>query len=99
LRAVVHAPALLLADEPTGIVSSTLGTGTTVSGYDPSINAQFYSDHNSQSHTNRQLYGVSVYKLNTNLLNVSYEQSFPTESYLEVDWDTAGPIPTARTTA
>jgi outer membrane protein TolC len=70
-----------------GIVSSTLGTGTSVSGYDPYINAQIYSDHTSQQLTNQQLYGVQVYKLNTNLLNMSYDQSFPTGTYLEVDWD------------
>jgi outer membrane protein TolC len=70
-----------------GIVSSTLGTGTSVFGYDPYINAQVYSDHTSQQLTNQQLYGVQVYKLNTNLLNVSYDQSFPTGTYMEVDWD------------
>jgi outer membrane protein TolC len=70
-----------------GIVSSTLGTGTSVSGYDPYINAQVYSDHTSQQLTNQTLYGVPVYKLNTNQFNVSYDQSFPTGTSLEVDWD------------
>jgi outer membrane protein TolC len=70
-----------------GIVSSTLGTGTAVSSYDPYINAQIYNDHTSQLLTNRQLYGVPVYHLNTNLANMSYDQFFPTGSYLEVDWD------------
>jgi outer membrane protein TolC len=70
-----------------GIVSSTLGTGTSVSSFDPYINAQIYSDHTSQQLTNQQLYGVQVYKLNTNLLNMSYGQSFPTGTYLEMDWD------------
>ena len=70
-----------------GIVSSTLGTGTSVSGYDPYINVQVYSDHTSQQLTNQALYGVSIYKLNTNLFNMNYEQSFPTGTYFETDWD------------
>ncbi len=70
-----------------GIVSSTLGTGTAVSSYDPYINAQGYSDHTSQVLTNQQLYGVPVYKLNTNLFNMSYDQAFPTGTYIETDWN------------
>ena len=70
-----------------GIVSSTLGTGTSVSSYDPYINAQLYNDHTSQLLTNQSLYGVQNFKLNTNLANISYSQSFPTGTYMEVDWD------------
>jgi outer membrane protein TolC len=69
-----------------GQVLSTLGTGSIVSSYDPFINAQVYSDHTSQLLTNKQLYGVQVYKLNTNLANLSYYQSFPTGTYVQVDW-------------
>jgi outer membrane protein TolC len=70
-----------------GIVSSTLGTGTSVSSFDPYINVQVYNDHTSQLLTNQQLYGVPVYRVNTNLANLSYSQSFPTGTYMEVDWD------------
>jgi outer membrane protein TolC len=70
-----------------GIVSSTLGTGTAVSSYDPYFTAQVYSDHTSQQLTNLQLYNVPVYKLNTNLLDMSFNQSFPTGTYVQVDWD------------
>jgi outer membrane protein TolC len=70
-----------------GIVSSTLGTGSSVSSFDPSINAQAYSDHTSQLLTNQQLYGVQIYRLNTTLFNISYDQSFPTGTYFEADWD------------
>jgi outer membrane protein TolC len=70
-----------------GIVSSTLGTGTAVSSYDPYINAQLYSDHTSQLLTNQQIFGVPVYHVNTSLFDLSYYQSFPTGTYLEVDWD------------
>ena len=47
-----------------GLVSSTLGTGTNVSGYDPVISANIYNDHSSQQLTNFQIEGVSIYKLN-----------------------------------
>jgi outer membrane protein TolC len=70
-----------------GIVSSTLGTGSSVSSFDPSISAQAYSDHTSQLLTNQQLYGVQIYRLNTTLFNMSYDQSFPTGTYFEADWD------------
>ncbi|MGP8175778.1 MAG: TolC family protein [Terracidiphilus sp.] len=72
-----------------GIVSSTLGTGTAVSSFDPYINAQVYSDHTSQLQPNRQEYGVPVYHVNTTLADMSYYQSFPTGTYLEVDWNNA----------
>jgi outer membrane protein TolC len=70
-----------------GIVSSTLGTGTAVSSFDPYINAQVYNDHTSQLQPNRQLYGVPVYHVNSTLADMSYYQSFPTGTYLEVDWN------------
>lgn len=70
-----------------GIVSSTLGTGTSVSSYDPYITAQAYSDHTSEQLTNLQIYNVPVYKLNTNLFNMSYTQSFPTGTYFQADWN------------
>jgi len=70
-----------------GIVSSTLGTGTAVSSYDPYINVQADLDHTSQLLTNRQIYGVPVYHVNTVLANASYSQAFATGSYLQVDWN------------
>ena len=70
-----------------GIVSSTLGTGTPVSTFDPTIVAQAYVDHTSEQLVNLQLNGVPVYHLNTELADASYEESFPTGSYLELDWN------------
>ncbi len=70
-----------------GIVSSTLGTGTFVSSYDPSINATTNVDHTSSQLTNFQVEGVSIYKVNSEQANVSYNQAFPTGSSLEVDWN------------
>ena len=70
-----------------GLVQSTLGTGTTVSSYDPYIQAMAYTDHTSQLLANRQIYGVPVYHVNETLANVSYFQSFPTGTYFEADWN------------
>jgi outer membrane protein TolC len=69
-----------------GLVSSTFGVGSNVSSYDPLIEAKVYNDHYTQLLTNRSVYGVPVYKLNENLGNVSYIESFPTGTYFEADW-------------
>jgi outer membrane protein TolC len=70
-----------------GIVSSTLGTGTVVSGFDPIINATALVDHTSEQLTNFQVEGVSIYKVNQEQANVSYLQAFPTGGNIEVDWN------------
>ncbi|MGB7549076.1 MAG: TolC family protein, partial [Terracidiphilus sp.] len=70
-----------------GIVSSTLGTGTSVSGYDPVINASALVDHTSEQLTNFQVEGVSIYKINQEQVNVSYTQAFPTGGSVQVDWN------------
>jgi outer membrane protein TolC len=67
-----------------GLVNSTLGTGTSVSGYDPIINANVYNDHSSQQLTNLQLEGVPIYKTSTTAANVTYLQAFPTGTSLQV---------------
>jgi outer membrane protein TolC len=70
-----------------GIVSNTLGTGTSVSGYDPVITATASVDHTAELLTNTEIYGVPTYHVNTIQANMSYLQAFPTGSSLEVDWD------------
>jgi len=67
-----------------GLVQSTLGTGTSVSGYDPSISANVYNDHTSEQLTNFQIEGVPIYKLNTNSVNLQYNQAFATGSSIQV---------------
>ena len=69
-----------------GLVSSTLGTGTTVSGYDPQITAKVYTDHTAEQLTNFQVEGVSIYKYNTSQANFTYSQAFATGSNVEVSW-------------
>ena len=61
-----------------GLVQSTLGTGTSVSNYDPLIQVTTYVDHTTQQLPNTVVYGIPVIHLNTILANVSYSQAFPT---------------------
>ena len=70
-----------------GLVNSTFGTGTNVSSYDPLILAKAYNDHYTQLLTNRSIYGVSTYRQNENLANMTYEQSFPTGTFFEADFN------------
>ncbi|HEX7729592.1 MAG TPA: TolC family protein [Terracidiphilus sp.] len=69
-----------------GIVSSTLGTGTSISSYDPVLSAKIYNDHTSEQLTNLQVEGVPVYKFNTSAATVTYDQAFPTGTGLEISW-------------
>jgi outer membrane protein TolC len=70
-----------------GIVSSTMGIGTAVMGYDPSFSVSASNDHNSQLLYNTQLYGISSYKTNTNVFDMSFSQAFPTGASASVSWD------------
>src|SRR6185437_11192857 len=69
-----------------GLVQSTLGTGTLVPGFDPIITAQTYVDHTEQELSNFQLEGVNVYKVNTISGAVNYEQNFATGTNFHVNW-------------
>lgn len=70
-----------------GLVESTLGTGTSVSSYDPSIQVKGYVDHTSQLLPNQVLYGIPVIHQNTIEGNVTYAQAFPSGASIQVAWD------------
>lgn len=70
-----------------GLVTSTLGTGTQVSNYDPLISVNSDVDHTSQLLTNPTLYGVSMFHQNTVAVNASYTQAFPTGGSLQAAWN------------
>jgi outer membrane protein TolC len=70
-----------------GLVQSTLGTGTSVNNYDPVINAKTYIDHTTQLLPNQVLYGVPVIHQNTFLGNITYSQAFSTGGAIQVAWD------------
>jgi outer membrane protein TolC len=70
-----------------GLVQSTLGTGSSVSSYDPYIQAKTYTDHTTQLLPNQILYGVPVIHQNTFEGNISYSQAFATGASIQVAWD------------
>ena len=61
-----------------GLVQSTLGTGTAVSSYDPFINLNGGSEHQTSPVVNPQIYGVPSLQLNTGQVNAFFSQAFPT---------------------
>ena len=70
-----------------GLVQSTLGAGTEVPSFDPSINLNGGNEHQTQPISNTRLNGVSTLQSNTGQLNVNYSQSFPTGTSVSVDFD------------
>jgi outer membrane protein TolC len=61
-----------------GLVQSTLGTGTPVASYDPAIIGTVGAEHQTTPLASRQIYGVPLLQLNTGQINVRYSQAFPT---------------------
>jgi len=70
-----------------GLVQSTLGTGSSVSNYDPFVQVTGYVDHTTQEVPNQQVLGVPVAKQNTVLGNFSYSQAFPTGGSIQAVWN------------
>ena len=70
-----------------GLVQSTLGTGTAVSSYDPSVNANVGSEHLTQPLSNFQIYGVPALKLNTTQANFNVVQALPTGTTFSFEFD------------
>ena len=69
-----------------GIVSSTLGTGTAVSSYDPLIQSQVFDDYTASPVANFQQLGVPIYKVHQARADVSFVEAFPTGASFQVDW-------------
>jgi len=61
-----------------GLVQSTLGAGTAVSSYDPSIVGSIGAEHQTTPLANLQIYGVPSLQLNTGQATIEYQQAFPT---------------------
>src|SRR6187402_337424 len=61
-----------------GLVSSTLGAGTNVSSYDPTITGTFNNEHYAQPLANLVVYGTPTLQLNDTNGNLGYSQAFPT---------------------
>jgi outer membrane protein TolC len=70
-----------------GLVSSTLGAGTNVSTFDPSISAQLNNEHFTLPLSSIAIFGVPTLQQNTTNGNISYLQNFPTGTSLSVIFD------------
>jgi outer membrane protein TolC len=70
-----------------GLVQSTLGVGTAVASYDPSIIGSVGAEHQTTPLANRQIYGVPSLQSNTGQASVSYSQAFPTGTSFTVEFN------------
>jgi outer membrane protein TolC len=69
-----------------GIVTSTLGAGTSVSSFDPYLNFRGYVDHTTVQEANEVTTGVPTLKTNTIEVLSNYSQSFPIGTNLSVNY-------------
>jgi outer membrane protein TolC len=69
-----------------GLVQSTLGTGTAVASYDPAITGIIGAEHQTTPLANKQVYGVPSFQLNTGQATVSYSQAFPTGTSISIEF-------------
>src|SRR5579884_4082886 len=70
-----------------GLVQSTLGVGTPVQSYDPTISGTLGAEHQTTPLANRQVYGVPLLQLNIGQANFSVIQAFPTGSSVAFEFN------------
>jgi outer membrane protein TolC len=70
-----------------GLVQSTLGTGTAVSSYDPAIIGSMGIEHQTTPLANLQIYGVPSLQSNTGQANFGFVQAFPTGTSVSFDFN------------
>jgi outer membrane protein TolC len=70
-----------------GLVTSTLGAGTIVSSYDPTISGVYSIEHFTEPVSNIILYGVPTLQQNTTIGDIAYSQAFPTGTSLSAVFD------------
>jgi outer membrane protein TolC len=71
-----------------GLVQSTLGAGTPVSSYDPSLNVSMGIEHVTSPLSSTQIYGsISSLQLNTAQVNASYTQAFSTGTSISFEFN------------
>ena len=69
-----------------GLVQSTLGTGTAVSSYDPFINISGGDEHQTSPVVNPQIYSVPSLQLNTGQVTAFFSQAFPTGTTINLSF-------------
>jgi len=70
-----------------GLVQSTLGTGTPVASYDSFLNVNFGNEHQTLPLSNLQLNGVPTLQTNIGQVNVNYSQAFSTGTAVSFEFD------------
>ncbi|HSS97297.1 MAG TPA: TolC family protein, partial [Terriglobales bacterium] len=70
-----------------GLVQSTLGAGTFVNSYDPQLNINSGTEHQTQPLTNLILNNVPSLQTNSGVFNVNYSQAFATGSSISFEFD------------
>ena len=70
-----------------GLVQSTLGVGTAVASYDPSIIASVGAEHQTTPLANQRIYGVPLLQLNTGQANFGFAQAFATGSSISFEFN------------
>jgi outer membrane protein TolC len=72
-----------------GLVLSTLGSGSTVESYDPQVTGSVLTNHVSSPLSNTVTTGVNLYQQNALTGNFRYQQSFASGTRMTVDFDNA----------
>jgi outer membrane protein TolC len=70
-----------------GIVTSTLGAGTSVSSFDPYLDFQGFVDHNVTQEGNQFQVGVPTFKQNTIEALAYYTQAFPLGTSVTINYE------------
>lgn len=70
-----------------GLVQSTLGAGTAVASYDPTITGSIGAEHQTTPLANQQIYGVPSLQSNTGQASVSFSQAFPTGTSFSMEFN------------
>jgi outer membrane protein TolC len=70
-----------------GLVQSTLGVGTQVQSYDPTVFATVGAEHQTTPLANLQIYGVPLLQTNTGQANFGFAQAFATGTTLSFEFN------------
>jgi outer membrane protein TolC len=70
-----------------GLVQSTLGAGTPVASYDPSLSMNLGIEHLTSPLSNQQVFGIPSLQLNTAQVNATFVQAFPTGTTVSFEFD------------
>jgi len=70
-----------------GIVQSTLGVGSVVQSYDPTITGAIGAEHQTTPLANQRIYGVPLLQLNTGVANFVVSQAFSTGSSISFEFN------------